>query len=575
MSSIGDLSVELIQNIVHNFALLDLAALRTTSRYLQLAVDPLFCEVIFIPSGHIEHPTTQRFLTDLADGTSAWSRYGRILAVCPLASLRSQSGAAAGSDASNVDLEGLIRLVERAIRACAPQIRSIQIFRVDPNQSPWLHDIVCSALANLCPEYFALDIAMGCPTTSLPLNLSGLSVLKVSTPAPPSNPMFQPTVPFDAPIDAVMDIVTRSPSLRVLHLTGPNDWDLVWTALAESEPRIRLTEVKVNEDILDANTHTKSDATHSCLNRFAPSIVSCLLCALADPTHGQGSLARACFCTPTIDLTVDSDRVVYIPMPPSPPSAEDEAFIHALPFVAVQKFRDETFHAQFIRDHPSHFKGLEWIDVPELRAYVERRRIEPAVATRDAFTKPDGLRTLPHGILWEYRNTIYHANHITAFAHRFLDTKWIDPAHLLTFLENTQRLQERLSMAGSLPAPPIHFKDIRNIVGMPESPPYDAPGAFGPLPSSYKPMESFTLHNLNSVGNYKPLPAQAEPIPNPMMEQYRAQIPVSLLAIQASNAVTPPHSFELEQQKVWPSGLDKTCARNDDQRSAVTTRAGG
>ncbi|KAF7314802.1 hypothetical protein MKEN_00954600 [Mycena kentingensis (nom. inval.)] len=163
-------------------------------------------------------------------------------------------------------------------------------------------------------------------------------------------------------------------------------------------------------------------------------------------------------------------------MPPSPPTAEDAAFIHALPFSTIQKFRAETFHPQFIQDSPGHFKDLDYINVPQLRAYVERRRIEPAVATRDAFTAKDGLPTLPHGILWEYRNTIYHPNHIAAFAHRFLDTKWIDPAHLLTFLENTHRLEERMS----LQPPPIQFKDIRNIVGMPESPPYDAPGSYEP-----------------------------------------------------------------------------------------------
>ncbi|KAF7327095.1 hypothetical protein MKEN_00285500 [Mycena kentingensis (nom. inval.)] len=232
-------------------------------------------------------------------------------------------------------------------------------------------------------------------------------------------------------------------------------------------------------------------------------------------------------------------------MPPSPPSAEDEAFIHALPFSTVQKFCAETFHPQFIQDSPGHFKDLDWINVPQLRAYVERRRIEPAVATRDAFATPDGLPTLPHGIIWDYRNAIYHPNHIAAFSHRFLDTKWIDPAHLLTFLENTQRLEERMS----LQPPPIQFKDIRNIVGMPESPPYDTPGSYGPLPANYKLMQSFTLKNLNTDGHYKPLPTQVDQIPSPMMEQYRAQVPASLLAIRAANAAAPPRSFELDQQQ--------------------------
>ncbi|KAF7329284.1 hypothetical protein MKEN_00189300 [Mycena kentingensis (nom. inval.)] len=162
--------------------------------------------------------------------------------------------------------------------------------------------------------------------------------------------------------------------------------------------------------------------------------------------------------------------------PPMPHSTADQAFIDALPYSALQDFRDRSFLSTHVHDRAQHFVvDHSWVDIGQLRAFTTKRAIASAVISRASFDA-SGVDGLPVGFISRYRDTIYRADYIAEFPERFLSTDWIDASHIRKILENTRHFD-----APADPLADIQVRDVRDergrIVPRPTSgsPPQNSP----------------------------------------------------------------------------------------------------
>ncbi|KAG6804707.1 hypothetical protein H0H92_012705 [Tricholoma furcatifolium] len=53
-----------------------------------------------------------------------------------------------------------------------------------------------------------------------------------------------------------------------------------------------------------------------------------------------------------------------------PQAAEDEAFLRSVPSGVIEEFRDQLYNTSYIHNNPQKFLNTAWIDVDELRRYL-------------------------------------------------------------------------------------------------------------------------------------------------------------------------------------------------------------
>ncbi|KAJ7065586.1 hypothetical protein C8F01DRAFT_1126178 [Mycena amicta] len=243
-----DLSTEIVQEICAHLGIADQAALRAASKYLQLAVEPLLCAVIFIPSNRLRWAKTRRFLEALASGSTSWSAYGRILAICP----------AIADGKSDEVAETSSELLVAALWSCAGRVRTVR-FAVSRDSPAWLYDTVCGAISAF-PLLDDFDLRQADYTDLALPYLSGLSTLKITSatsPAPPQHLIAfglqwrmlvvrPPAVPSQTLANqvAIEGIIACCANLRVLQLVGMHEWDAVWETLLHLP--IHLTSLTIN-----------------------------------------------------------------------------------------------------------------------------------------------------------------------------------------------------------------------------------------------------------------------------------------------------------------------------------------
>ncbi|KAF7300794.1 hypothetical protein MKEN_01304900 [Mycena kentingensis (nom. inval.)] len=198
-----------------------------------------------------------------------------------------------------------------------------------------------------------------------------------------------------------------------------------------------------------------------------------------------------------------------------PHSTADQAFIDALPYSALQDFRDRSFLSTHVHDRAQHFVvDHSWVDIGQLRAFTTKRAIASAVISRASFDA-SGVDGLPVGFISRYRDTIYRADYIAEFPERFLSTDWIDASHIRKILENTRHFD-----APADPLADIQVRDVRDERGriVPRATSGSPPKI---LPTNYQHMRGFTMHNLNTFGKNGDVPEQPESPPDPVFDAHR------------------------------------------------------
>nr|GAT49376.1 predicted protein [Mycena chlorophos] len=265
MTAFGDLAVELLLEVASYLDLETQANLRTTSKLLQSALDPSFFSVVFIPSNRLHLTSTVIFLYDLGKDASPWSKYATALVVGPaLAPLRTSHRA----DPLN-SLKFLTSVVSKLKR-----IKRIRIDLTAQEDPELVYDGLCNKVLPLFPSINHFELKTSHLNTTMP-PLSNLSTLKVharassswrvratmaaiSSADPGLVPGTQSRELAPSLSDQVVNTLSRSPNLRVLHLADvfKLDWSPVWRTLQETGAR--PTVLTIDRLGLDGISYLKS-----------------------------------------------------------------------------------------------------------------------------------------------------------------------------------------------------------------------------------------------------------------------------------------------------------------------------
>ncbi|KAF7296378.1 hypothetical protein HMN09_01107900 [Mycena chlorophos] len=232
MSSLADLAIELIQHVAAFLNAVDQAALRATNTYLQDAVDPLLCSVVFIPTNRLRSPKTSAFVDALENGSTSWSRYGRRLHLGRTITPRD-------SREPITDQLPSSRLAS-ALLSCAPRTRAVR-YVVTKEDPEWLYQTVCDAIVAF-PLLQRFDLLRPHQLGRALPRLARLSTLKISSAIAPvqQQPLafWHPLVDLPPPplrtdqleLDAV---VAACPGLHTLELISADAQDVAWETLLQ------------------------------------------------------------------------------------------------------------------------------------------------------------------------------------------------------------------------------------------------------------------------------------------------------------------------------------------------------
>ncbi|KAF7309331.1 hypothetical protein MIND_00303600 [Mycena indigotica] len=237
-----DLAVELIQHIARHLRLEEQGALRSVCSYFQLAVDPIYFELVLIASNRVYTPETQAFVAELSTNTdNPWAKHARGVAIAfgtPTDEYWNE--AATARRRWDVEIEenpdpteeqvGAVSAVAEGLKNL-PRVTFARL-SLRSTDARWFCEALMGALVGF-PCLESVDLRLGRVIVVLP-KLSNLTILKILCPQPatwdydPDTEDLKPGVPVS---QQVAGIIERCPQLRVLHLTDHRWDDVIWQTL--------------------------------------------------------------------------------------------------------------------------------------------------------------------------------------------------------------------------------------------------------------------------------------------------------------------------------------------------------
>ncbi|KAJ7140440.1 hypothetical protein C8R46DRAFT_1135626 [Mycena filopes] len=221
------LSAELLHKIATELNPSAHRTLRTVSKDLSLAVNPLFFSTVSLPSGLLRHEAVLDFLRAISTGQTGWSDYCTVLAIQPR--WRHDSPTAAGLAIPDAEMHALLASVLESI----PRTRTVRWY-INETAPQWERDVICGALNwFLDLEEFELSAQFGVNAPAS-LNLQRLRKLTIQT-AWKRLPMSQ----------QFMRLI--SPQLTCLHISGDFVQE-VW-GLLNANPDLGIHLKEIHSDL--------------------------------------------------------------------------------------------------------------------------------------------------------------------------------------------------------------------------------------------------------------------------------------------------------------------------------------
>ncbi|KAJ7154085.1 hypothetical protein C8R46DRAFT_1118662 [Mycena filopes] len=222
-----NLSAELLHKIATELNPSAHRTLRTVSKDLSLAVNPLFLSTVSLPSGLLRHEAVLDFLRAISTGQTGWSDYCTVLAIQPR--WRHDSPTATGLAIPDAEMYALLASVLESV----PRTRTVRWY-INETAPQWERDAICSALNSFLDlEEFELSAQFGVNAPPS-LNLHNLRKLRIQT-AWKRLPMSQ----------QFMRLI--SPQLTCLHISGDFVQE-VW-GLLNANPHLGIHLKEIHSDL--------------------------------------------------------------------------------------------------------------------------------------------------------------------------------------------------------------------------------------------------------------------------------------------------------------------------------------
>ncbi|KAF7296388.1 F-box domain-containing protein [Mycena chlorophos] len=241
MSTLTDLSVELLQELITHVDEQDLAPLRLVSKHLTLAVDPRFFRTLILLSNRLN----AGMLEGVGMENRVWEDHVREVVVAPGNAIK-----AWGSSVEEKREAGMEMEQQRRMASALANLRVVHTvrFKITQNDPDWLMPTIFAAL----PHYAlrTLDLIVDYADVVLPPilcdQLETLSVVasEVYAPRRQQSVVEGPKPPTLS--HQVARIVAQNHGLRALYLMGRNDWEDVYDVLLSHPRRLKLKTVQTD-----------------------------------------------------------------------------------------------------------------------------------------------------------------------------------------------------------------------------------------------------------------------------------------------------------------------------------------
>ncbi|KAF8180544.1 hypothetical protein K438DRAFT_1842109 [Mycena galopus ATCC 62051] len=208
----------------------------------------LFFSVLVLKTNR-EHQTEDgvQLLTALASGSTGWSSYAKALHILPAKALSQEAEQALMPQDKNLDLS--VELLSAAL-ASLPNIRTVMWHTNEQGFWSWARSTICMFLNSLPGlNELALDVQGQVDFSELQVrdlrkftfktpNWGRRGVRRVRDLVSSTSP------PLPLMYDEISPLILQN-RLRCLHLEGPNEWSIVWSAL-RSANQTKLIDVTTN-----------------------------------------------------------------------------------------------------------------------------------------------------------------------------------------------------------------------------------------------------------------------------------------------------------------------------------------